>query len=82
MSVAWAGHGTVEDRVKYEMSFVYDLMEWVHPGTIHKYARADQRKLQGSSAGLSSSIEGGSRTNLDGKDGRPLPFSAPQNVGI
>lgn len=40
------------------MSFVYDLMEWVHPGTIHEYASADQKKLQVSqkkgSAALSS----------------------------
>ena len=23
---------------------MYDLMEWVHPGTIHKYAKADARQ--------------------------------------
>ncbi|CAM9135222.1 unnamed protein product, partial [Discosporangium mesarthrocarpum] len=31
------------ERVSYEAAFVYDLMEWVHPGTIHKYAKGDQK---------------------------------------
>lgn len=51
-------------RVKYEMSFVYDLMEWVHPGTIHKYARADQKKFQ-----ASQKSSAGSLAVLDGDDG-------------
>lgn len=70
-------------RLKYEMSFVYDLMEWVHPGTIHKYASADKKKLQASSqkkpvagtwtvanvAGISSSLKAGPRSPLEGLDG-------------
>lgn len=73
----------VLERVKYEMSFVYDLMEWVHPGTIHKYASADQRKLQASSqqkaavatttvanaGGASSSLKAAPRPSLDGLSG-------------
>jgi VDE lipocalin domain len=27
----------IVDRVKYEAGFLYDLLEWVKPGTINKY---------------------------------------------
>lgn len=65
-------------RFQYEASFVYDLMEWVHPGTIHEYAQADQKhnKLESSPAtttvanagggGMSSSLKAGP---LDGDEG-------------
>lgn len=52
-------------RLQYEASFVYDLMEWVHPGTIHQYVKADQNKLESppattvANAGVSSSLKAG-----------------------
>lgn len=50
-------------RFQYEASFVYDLMEWVHPGTIHEYAQADQRHSPPATtvanAGVSSSLKTG-----------------------
>lgn len=61
---------------------MYDLMEWVHPGTIHKYASADQNKNGESSqavttttvanvgsGGASSSLKAGPRTPFGGDDG-------------
>lgn len=62
------------------MSFVYDLMEWVHPGTIHEYAAADQKQLEPSKAastttvanagGLSSSpLKAGPRQVVNGDEG-------------
>ncbi|CAN0120199.1 unnamed protein product [Pylaiella littoralis] len=53
------------ERLQYEASFVYDLMEWVHPGTIHQYVKADQNKLESppattvANAGVSSSLKAG-----------------------
>lgn len=46
---------------------MYDLMEWVHPGTIHEYVKADQNrnKLESpptttvANAGVSSSLKAG-----------------------
>ncbi|CAB1098654.1 unnamed protein product [Ectocarpus sp. CCAP 1310/34] len=43
------------ERLRYEASFVYDLMEWVHPGTIHKYAKTDKKKNNLASSPSSSS---------------------------
>lgn len=55
---------------------MYDLMEWVHPGTIHEYAKADQKKntleqsqTVANAGGVSSSLKAGSRSALDGDDG-------------
>lgn len=53
-------------RLHYEASFVYDLMEWVHPGTIHEYAKADQKNSPpvatttvANAGGRSSSLKAG-----------------------
>lgn len=64
----FVGAALLPYRLQYEASFVYDLMEWVHPGTIHTYAKADQKNLKSSpeatttvanAGGMSSSLKAG-----------------------
>nr|BDS38361.1 violaxanthin deepoxidase like protein [synthetic construct] len=59
------------ERLQYEASFVYDLMEWVHPGTIHKYAKADQKNLNSPTATTTTFANAGGRSSSL-KAGSPL----------
>lgn len=63
------------------MSFVYDLMEWVHPGTIHKYASTDQRKLQAtSSSPKKSDVLASTVTNSVGGPSSSLTAGGPRTL--
>lgn len=63
-------------RLQYEASFVYDLMEWVHPGTIHKYAKADQK-----SNNLKSSPVAATTTTVANAGGRSSSLKAGGPLG-